>query len=185
MRRFFAALVAGSLVFAPVTAYASPYQIDVSALMAPPIDDGDPVLEGPVELPGTVPQTSYVKKGQEAPFEGVLLNPRAAAEVQVFKEQAEERCAIRVEREVGIAKAELQHEVDVTQAKLDAETRRRALEESINEQHIAFLSVELEETQKRIPKRNWGPVWFAGGVVSGVLVILAGAYAVKEVRTTP
>ena len=185
MNKILAVLISSTLTLSSMSALASPYRVDAMTLMASPPDGQDQPSAAPLELPGTVPQTSYVQKGQKAPFEGVLLNPKAAAEVQIFREQAETQCDIRVEREVELSRATLQYEIDMGLARLDAETRKRALEDSINKQHIAFISLELKETQKRIPKRNWGPVWFAGGVVSGVLVVLAGAYAIQEVRQNP
>lgn len=189
MRKLIAIIMAASLFAVPSVVHASPYAADVTAMMQPPNeweeDDSEPPRpEGP-DISDAIPQTAYVDKGQPAPFEGVLLNPRAAAEVQTFKEQAEERCQIRVDREVETKRAEMQYEVDVLKIKLTAEEQRRLLQKSINDEHIDFLSKELETSQKKSTKRNWNGLYFVGGVVTGVLVILAGAYAIKEIRKTP
>jgi hypothetical protein len=163
MRRFFATLVA--VFLASSTAHASPW-----AIIAP------------VDVPEMTPQVTTLRRGDPAPYDGVLMNNVAAAEVVVERENAEKKCQIEVDRAVALKDAEMQLTVDELRAANKAAAERLALEERINKESIERLSAELEREQHRAKGSRWNGLYLAGGLVAGVLVVVAGAFAVRGVR---
>lgn len=125
---------------------------------------------------------SPIKKGQPAPFDGIVMNDVAAADIAVEKKIAEERCDARVTHDVDIVRAEKQLEVDNLKAANDAYVKRLALEESINKRQVDAISTELVRTQKLTKSTRWTPLYYVGGVVTGVVIIVVGAFAVRGVR---
>lgn len=145
------------------TAYASPYAIA-----------WQPAPEGPV--------VTFIEEGQPAPFAGTLFNLQAAAELSVEREQAEARCQIEIDRQIEIQRAEKQLEIDNLAISLSGEAQRRALEASMAERRIDGLMSDLERSNKQANAGRWAPLWFVGGVVGGVLIMVGGAYIVREIN---
>ena len=112
--------------------------------------------------------------GEVAPFAGTLLNPPAAARILVDADAADNRCKALVTREVGLAEAKKQYEIDVLQARLDSclflSDSRLELLRNQNE----FLLDEMKRYQK--PHHVW---WFAGGTVIGSAIVLGVVYAMS------
>ena len=154
---------------APSQVEASPFAVDVSALMQEP--------EGPKPLEAVSP----MKEGQKAPFDGVLYSTAAAAKMQVELENQESKCQIKVEREVGKATAKLELDLaNLRAAKVAAESKYADVVEIKNEQ-IRFLVTEAERQEKRNGNR-WAPLYFAGGVVGGILITIAAGYAIGQIQ---
>lgn len=169
-RKLFAILVSCVLCFRMSgEAHASPYSFNLQ----------DPTL------PTEQPIIKSIKTGDKAPFDGVLLNTRAAAEIQAKTEQADARCEVKTQKEVQIAKAELQYKLDVSTAKELAAVEKNKLLEDISSKQRDLYTQELKSTQKLVNKRDWGGLYFAGGIIGGMLIVLVGAYAVKEIRQSP
>jgi len=141
-------------------------------------------LQDPV-LPTEQPIVKALKSGDKAPFDGVLLNSRAAAEIQTKAEQADERCEVKVQKEVQLVRADMQYTINVATAKELAAVEKNKLLEDISNKQRDLYTQELKSTQKLVNKRDWGGLYFAGGVVGGMLLFLVSAYAVKEIRESP
>lgn len=154
----------------PAIAHASPYGV----MRAP---------DEPTAL-SLNPRVTTLKEGEPAPFDGTLMNPAATAQVIVDHTSSDEQCQIRIDKEVAIVRAEMQLKVDQVVASLEAANARIVLEQRHRDEQVKLLSGELERAQKQAGSSRWAPLYFAGGVAAGVLVIIAGAYAVKGVRET-
>jgi len=168
--KILASLLCATMLFVPQNVNASPYSIN---------------FQDHISIYAGKPLVKAIQKGEVAAFDGVLLNTIAAAEVQTNVTQANERCDVKIDKEVQIIKAEYQYKLDVSIAKELAATERNKLLEEINEKQRELYTSELKSTQKLVNKRDWGALYFVGGVVGGMLIILAGAYAVKEIRESP
>lgn len=162
-----------SLIIAlmPASVSASPFAIDVYTLQQPGI-----------EIETGRPKTTYLEEGEPAPFAGTLLDPTATAQIVVERENATAQCQIEVQREVEVKRAEMQLKLDNALAAVEAADNRAALEAATRERQVESLSKDLERTQQLARRGRWNGAWFAGGVVAGVLVIIAGAFAVRGVR---
>ena len=135
----------------PSITYASKYTVDIHTFRSVNTE-GDDHTEDDIG-PG---RTTPMKKGDVAPFDGVLIDDAAAARLIVERRQSEARCDVIVERELAIAAAKNKLKVDTLQAKYTAEKRRRALESSLNEERVEYLSKALEQSQRKNSRRDLG-----------------------------
>jgi hypothetical protein len=102
-------------------------------------------------------------KGTPAPFDGVLLDKDAAAEIISREEITQEQCDAKSEFEVDKATnaCTLKKDIAETSLKIERET---------NGDLLLLKSQEIERLNKRLEKSSvsWGPVWFAAGTAIGV-----------------
>jgi hypothetical protein len=105
-----------------------------------------------------------------APFEGVLFDPVATADIINTKVFAEQECDLRLQKTIDTRELEFQLERDNLNIRYD----------SLKEEYRLIIDKkDLEITQlresllKQSPRNNWW--WAAGGAVAGV-VITYGAY---------
>lgn len=118
---------------------------------------------------GTLAQTVVpLAEGQPAPFDGVLLDKEAAAEVLAKGEMSEERCVIQTEYEVGKAVTECELYKGIAESKLETEINKNLELAALKDSEIDRLNKSLEDSGT-----NWGPLWFAGGAALGVATSLA------------
>lgn len=159
MNKLIALLTALFFFVAPVTAHASPYALqDPGAAIAP------------------------MQKGDVAPFAGTLFSVEAASKVLVDMENAEQQCKIETDQEVEKVKADAELTLaNERAAKEAAQTKYTDIVQIKNDQ-ITFLETHVEREVKK-NKRNWGPVWFSGGVLGGILITIAAGYALGQVGT--
>lgn len=136
----------------------------------------------PVKLqPGEVDPgkaLSPMKKGQKAPFTGVLMSPAAVAETIVDIEGVEERIHIEITRAVQAEQAGCEKKLSDLDARLTADNKVLKASVDGKTRQINILNVELEKAQSMSRNRYlWGGLGFAGGVLISVL----GVYAVSQV----
>lgn len=124
---------------------------------------------------------SPMKEGDKAPFAGTLFDVDAAAQILVEKENAQQKCEIEkneaLERQVAI------HNLTLANEKAAKEAAQQRLKEVLvlkNDQ-IEFLSKQIEKEAAK-PKRDWGPVWFASGILGGVILTAVSAYAYGQIN---
>jgi hypothetical protein len=99
---------------------------------------------------------------QAAPFEGVLLNPQAAAEVLATHEEQQAKCDLTIEFEVDKAGTQCKLDKELLQIRIEAITEELIVTTEQKDLEIAALQ---EAIKKQSPQRKWW--WFAGGVVLG------------------
>jgi len=120
---------------------------------------------------------SPMRKGQKAPFTGVLLAPASVADIIVDTETIEERIHIEVTRAMQEEQAKCDKKVSDLDARLTAD--KKVLQASVDGRlrEINILNVELKKSQSFI--RN--PVLWGGvGFVVGVGLSAAGVYAITR-----
>lgn len=108
-----------------------------------------------------------VTKGEPAPFDGVLLDKEAAAEILARNEVSEESCDIKTEYEVGKATSECELYKGISESKLEVEISKNAELLRVKTEEIDRLNKALESSGV-----DWGPAWFAGGAAIGVATSL-------------
>jgi len=115
-----------------------------------------------------------LRKGQPAPYSGVLLNSLAAAKLFVNKDFSEQECALRLEYAVQkeIAKANLL--LESTRASMHFMEQRYVSIVSIKDKEIKRLS-DIASNQN-----DYSVWWAAGGIVVGIGLTLAVVYGVKS-----
>ena len=130
--------------------------------------------------PETEPPTEAVvtlKKGDPAPFDGTLFSTPAAARLLLDLELKDEECQVKVDRELGLLRADLQLQLDIKDASLTTLTFKHTEMMAIKNSQILFLEGQI----KPVPWFKSGEFTFAVGVVSGILVTVAAGYAMGQV----
>ena len=115
----------------------------------------------------------HLKEGEQAPFDGRLMNNEAIANIVSSKEMANEQCLIEVEYAVSSTKADLQLELDYLKAELETEEKR-------NTTLLALRDTEIESLRKELKpnKTMWA---FFGGFLLATGTSLGTYYAVREI----
>jgi hypothetical protein len=106
-----------------------------------------------------------IDEGTPAPFDGVLLDKQAAAQILASNEVSEEDCLNKAEH--AIAKATnsctLNREIAESSLEIEKDTRKQLI--ALKDHEIGRLNKKLEESSV-----EWGPLWFAGGATVGVVM---------------
>jgi len=129
---------------------------------------------------GTIQAVSSLKKGQKAPFKGILFTPSAAATMKTEIEMAPKRCEIEKERELGLQEANLSLKVSNAEAKAIAAEKREKEIRKIKDDHIKSLINDLERAKKstKVP----AAAWIAIGVLGGILITISTGYALGQIK---
>ena len=86
-----------------------------------------------------------LKKGETAPFEGILLSRTAAAKLYGQLNFFEDECKLQLSKELDISKIRYNAEISALKLKLDVETTRTEKLLAIKDERIQFL------------EKNWQP----------------------------
>ena len=120
------------------------------------------------------PEVVTLDQGEKAPWDGTLLNPEAAAKILATGDSELAKCQVEAERNLAAREAELQLQISTKSAELVACQLRLTEQQRIYTQHIEYL-------EKRSADPDWlKPTLFAGGVVTGIAVVLVSAYALEK-----
>ena len=122
------------------------------------------------------PQFTILGKNQCAPFEGVLLNKQATAQVLAGYDRFIPACDARVDYELGKQKEQHRLELETLRIEHNALTKEYDLFIVQKDKEIQALVTSLKKTSPR--NKTW---WFVGGVVVGS-VATYGAYKVFNER---
>ena len=124
-----------------------------------------------------IPKVTDIQKGQSAPFAGTLLNPVAAAQIIAEKENTKAECKLRYEyiQQREKTKCDLllgNANTSLTAANMKYETILKIKDDEIN---------RLQDIALERPNDNsiW---WYAGGILTGILVSVGVFYAAIEVQ---
>ena len=127
-----------------------------------------PKLETPageVEMGAVI---APMKKGQAAPFTGVLLSPRASASLTVQINSINEQIKIEVERARNEANAQCEFKTSELKVVADADRRVSTAMLDSRDKDIKILQDNIKQHEK---DEDNSPFWY---VVSGVGGLLAG-----------
>ena len=153
IREMLGTIISFSLIFTPMTSHA---------------DDPSPVSE--LEL------VSTLNEGDVAPFGGTLFSTAAAAKLLAELELNDESCQIAINKEVSLVEARYQLDIDNLNARIvsldEAYTQRIAIKDN----HIDFLDQQLAKSSR--PRNE---LWFAIGVVGGVVLTGAAAWSMGQI----
>lgn len=144
----------------------------------------DPVQLPKVQKPANEPDPgntiSPMKKGQIAPFTGVLLSPMAVATVITELGSIDEKIKIETDKAVGKCVAESDFNFKEAQSKYLAD--KKVLQASVDEKLKRIQVLQDEIKKKEAEQTNpylWTGIGFAGGVAVTVLTAFAITQATK------
>lgn len=149
------------------------WTVSFSLLFAPAVAYGNETEESVIEQAKLV---TTLEKGEAAPFGGTLFSTAAAASLLAQLELSEESCQLEVNRQVDLTKAEYQLEIDSLNAKvLRLETNYSDMLE-IKTGQIDYLDTQLQKSSK--PRNE---LWFALGVVGGIVITGTAAWSMGQI----
>lgn len=121
-------------------------------------------------------KVTQVNKGEEVPFDGVLLSAEAAATLFGDLKFSQKECQLRLDKELKLNTEMLTAQIDLFKLRLDIEQTRSHDLMVIKNERIEFL----EENWKPTPWYQAGEFWLAIGVVAGVLITVGAGHAVGQ-----
>lgn len=139
--------------------------------------------DSPTPVPGEVDVGSAIsplKKGQIAPFTGVLLSPKATATIITQLNSLDALVKIEVDKAKSESKA--QCDFAIAEQKNQLETDKKVLQASIDEKlkRITILENQVKEAEASRPNVViWAGVGFAGGIAVTVLTVYAVSQATR------
>lgn len=161
MKRIISSLLVASMLATSVPSFADPPMPPVPALQP---------NEAPV---GSV--ISPMKKGQVAPFTGLLLSPSAVADIIVQLQNAQNETDIQVKRAVETQKAQDQLVIDNQNSAYQYLKTTSDLIIKNQDAKIAALTKKIVEEEKSKPNL---PLWIGGGFLGGVVVSVLTVFAI-------
>ena len=122
-------------------------------------------------------QVASLKKGDAAPYPGILFDEIFAARLLAEEEHKDIECNLKINYEIEKLQAQSALEIGNRQSSLD----------TLKEQNQSFMNIKdaeikrLQELALKNPNENshW---WLAGGVVTGIVTSIAIFYAAVEVQ---
>lgn len=168
------------LVFSlfPNIALASPWSVGVLAVSPQDKDeDGkkDIIFAGDYKV-------MPVTEGEPVPYTGILFSVEAAAKLSTDKEVEEQRCQLKVEKEVNTEKAKSELELANEKAAKEALAMKYVETVNLKNEQINFLAVTINKMEKKQNRVNLTGLWVFLGVLGGVTLTIAGAAAIDKVE---
>lgn len=146
----------------------------VLVLLMPTLAFADPTLPQVQPVQGEIsvgPAVSPMKKGQIAPFSGVLLSPEAVAKIIVDFNNQKAQTQIEVDKAIAIQKAKDQLIIDNVSADLQREKDVAIAQVKNRDDQLKILNDRIADAEKNKP--NVVAVAGLGAVAGAALVVLS------------
>jgi hypothetical protein len=142
-------------------------------------DPNVPVVVAPTAEADVGSAISPMKKGQAAPFTGVLFSPKASATIITQLANLDAQIKIETDKVLSDAKAQCTYQVSETRNVL--ETDKKIIQANLDTQklQVNMLTVALKKAEADRPNL---PLWISLGFGGGVAITVLTAFAV--VKTT-
>jgi hypothetical protein len=143
----------------------------ISSVASADVDSSDPWKD----VAGITP----LRRGQKAPYSGVLMTPKATATIVANADTEREKISIEVQHALAEADTKRKFEVNETTTKCTAD--KGVLQASIDEKNARIKIVEEELSKASDPpsRTTWAGIGFVGGVVTTVLIIFGVSRVTK------
>jgi len=136
-----------------------------------------PAQQGEVDVGAAI---SPMKKGDKAPFTGLLLSPRATATLMAQMNTAKDQVKIEVDRTLGEATARC--DFKLSEQKTASDTDKQILNSQVRSQQRDIQILTERLTIEQNSKSNtwlWTGLGFAGGVVATALTVFVVNSTIK------
>ena len=127
------------------------------------------------ELQGRV---TALAQGEDAPYAGILLDEIASAKMVADKKYAILELELKLHKEFAKEFADKKLAFDLLQAEHGTLTKTHEALMGIKEDQITDLNKMLKDEISA----DYSALWFAGGVVAGILVSVAIFFAAVEIK---
>lgn len=124
---------------------------------------------------------SPLKKGQVAPFSGVLLSPRATATIIAQINSVTDRIKLEVDHARAEAAAHCEYEVSELKTHAEADTKVLQAQLDERDKRLTILNEQLkQEESNRTNTPLWVGLGTGAGVVVGIATTVLAVYAVNR-----
>ena len=121
---------------------------------------------------------TQVKKGDAAPFTGVLLSNDTAAKLFGDIKYSKKECDARLSKELEFSKIKFESLLKTEQLKFDVEKKRLDGMIAVRDDRIKFL----EDNFRPPAWYESGEFWFAFGIEAGIGITTAAGYAIGQAK---
>jgi chaperonin cofactor prefoldin len=139
------------------------------------------VPPAPEPVAGEIPvgeAISPMKKGQVAPFTGVLMSPEAVAKVIVELNSRDEQITIEVTKARAEQQVKDQYKIDELNADLDHQKKIAAAEKDSLNKQLKIINDQLAKAEKT---KNDMPLYVGLGALAGAAVAVLAVMGVTAV----
>lgn len=130
----------------------------------------------PVQALGEESKVADIKKGQRAPFNGVLMSNDVATKLYLDSKFSPKECEIKVEEKVKGSQIDCERSTKLLESKLSINTDKFQSIIELKNNRIDFL----EKRWSPAPWYESGEFWFSMGIISGILITIASGYAIGQ-----
>ena len=171
MKKIFSLLLICSLVYQSKLVIAQDASYEKKITISPEAEPSDSDIGKAI---------SPMKKGQRAPFTGVLFSPAAAADVIVGISTFEEK--IRIEVNNTIKKEQIECEKKTSDIKTRFGADKSTLQAQIDSsfQKINALNSKIKELEEREATKIHPAIWTSVGAASGIALTILTTYVVVQ-----
>lgn len=167
-KKFIASLLIGAQLSIAVPAFADPV-----VLPQPPVP-----IPGEVDVGAAL---SPMKKGQIAPFTGVLLSPKATATIVAQLNSLQEQINIEVEHARAEERARCDFRVSEQETTCTADKKVLQAQVESRDKQLQILNEQLKKEQESRPNTTlWVGLGVGGGFLLGVALSALSVYAVNQ-----
>ena len=148
---------------------------DVISVSFPPVP---PLVKNEIDIVATI---SPMKKGQVAPFTGLLLSPAAISSIIVDIESKNETIQTEIQKAVEIIN--VQHTYETTVERIRNESNNKLSLNRVQEQRkeIDRLDAALKKEKEDRPNpATWAVIGICGGIIITTLAASVVIYATKQ-----
>lgn len=132
----------------------------------------------PPVAPTPTGKIAALKEGQRAPFQGVLLDPAAYAQIRAHNLTLSDYCELDIKTALARQEALFDMRMAILNAQLESERTRRIEIITIKDSNIAYLEKQLLNNSQP----TYSEAWFAGGIVAGALITIGIGFAIAEAQ---
>ena len=120
-----------------------------------------------------------IKKGQRAPFAGILLDKAAEAKITAKRESAVKLCNLEKDLQKRSLTATCNLSKNTILAQLEASKAKHSALMQIKNAELARMNDALKKSQKPDYNKHWFVAGFVGGVALSIGIFYAAAQASK------
>ena len=117
-----------------------------------------------------------IKKGQVAPFSGILLDRKAEATMAAKRESAVKICKIDKNYTIKKLKSECDFNKRILTIQKDSDKKKHDALMDLKKAEVKRLEIALKKSQKP----DYSRLWFVGGFVAGVGLSIGIFYAAAQ-----
>ncbi len=161
------------------------FAIPSFAQAPPPPTVTTPLPQAPPKVPGEVDvgaAISPMRKGQVAPFTGVLLSPEATAQLIVQIQLQPQIIKLQVDHQAAVDKANCDYALSEQKNTSDTDKKIMHAQLDASNKQVGILTDQVKKLEESRPNTAlWFGLGAGAGVIVTVLLTLAIAYAGKAV----